>query len=219
MTKSVLAALLVAGGVCAAGQFVSIAQAGTIIPYPNVGTVNSEVYTFTATATGEIDAYFYGASAADTEVVGLLVNGVSTGVTGLNNHTSSVGDSVNLGGVTAGDILTFVDYISSGPTWYSKNALNSDGISHVYSAPYPASGALGSAYNLSSLIPAGTFVAFEDTALSSSDLDYNDVQFVFTNVSTSTTPLPAALPLFATGLGALGLLGWRRKRKTAVIGA
>jgi hypothetical protein len=32
-------------------------------------------------------------------------------------------------------------------------------------------------------------------------------------ISTSETPLPAALPLFATGLGALGLLGWRRKRK------
>jgi hypothetical protein len=31
----------------------------------------------------------------------------------------------------------------------------------------------------------------------------------------SATPLPAALPLFATGLGALGLLGWRRKRKLA----
>jgi hypothetical protein len=29
------------------------------------------------------------------------------------------------------------------------------------------------------------------------------------------TPLPAALPLFATGLGALGLPGWRRKRKGA----
>jgi hypothetical protein len=29
----------------------------------------------------------------------------------------------------------------------------------------------------------------------------------------TSTPLPAALPLFATGLGALGLLGWRRKRK------
>jgi hypothetical protein len=26
-------------------------------------------------------------------------------------------------------------------------------------------------------------------------------------------PLPGAFPLFATGLGALGLLGWRRKRK------
>jgi len=31
----------------------------------------------------------------------------------------------------------------------------------------------------------------------------------------AATPLPAALPLFATGLGALGLLGWRRKRKNA----
>jgi hypothetical protein len=30
---------------------------------------------------------------------------------------------------------------------------------------------------------------------------------------TSAVPLPAALPLFATGLGALGLLGWRRKKK------
>jgi len=29
----------------------------------------------------------------------------------------------------------------------------------------------------------------------------------------SNTPLPATLPLFATGLGALGLLGWFRKRK------
>ncbi len=28
-------------------------------------------------------------------------------------------------------------------------------------------------------------------------------------------PLPGALPLFATGLGALGLFGWRRKRKVA----
>src|SRR5262245_42151385 len=27
------------------------------------------------------------------------------------------------------------------------------------------------------------------------------------------TPLPATLPLFAGGLGALGLLGWRRKKK------
>ena len=35
----------------------------------------------------------------------------------------------------------------------------------------------------------------------------------------STTPLPAALPLFASGLGALGLLGWRRKRKVAVFAA
>ena len=34
----------------------------------------------------------------------------------------------------------------------------------------------------------------------------------------SQTPLPAALPLFATGLGAFGLLGWRRKRKAQAAG-
>jgi len=31
----------------------------------------------------------------------------------------------------------------------------------------------------------------------------------------SATPLPAALPLFAGGLGAIGLLGWRRNRRNA----
>jgi hypothetical protein len=30
-------------------------------------------------------------------------------------------------------------------------------------------------------------------------------------------PLPATLPLFATGLGGLGLLGWRRKRKAQAV--
>ncbi len=38
-------------------------------------------------------------------------------------------------------------------------------------------------------------------------------------MSPGTTPLPAALPLFATGLGALGLFGWRRKWKAAAIAA
>jgi hypothetical protein len=33
----------------------------------------------------------------------------------------------------------------------------------------------------------------------------------------TTTPLPAAFPLFATGLGGLGLLGWRRKRKAQAV--
>jgi hypothetical protein len=35
----------------------------------------------------------------------------------------------------------------------------------------------------------------------------------------NATPLPAALPLFATGLGLLGLLGWRRKQKNPALAA
>jgi len=36
-------------------------------------------------------------------------------------------------------------------------------------------------------------------------------------VGATATPLPATLPLFATGLGALGLLGWRRKRSARAL--
>ena len=35
----------------------------------------------------------------------------------------------------------------------------------------------------------------------------------FAGTPPTQTPLPGTLPLFASGLGALGLLGWRRKRK------
>ena len=46
-----------------------------------------------------------------------------------------------------------------------------------------------------------------------------DVSANFIQTGLSGTPLPAALPLFASGLGALGLLGWRRKRKVASLAA
>jgi len=39
----------------------------------------------------------------------------------------------------------------------------------------------------------------------------------FSGEFTPVTPLPAALPLFATGLGAMGLFGWRRKRRALAI--
>jgi hypothetical protein len=39
------------------------------------------------------------------------------------------------------------------------------------------------------------------------------------NGPVSNTPLPVTLPLFASGLGALGLLGWRRKRKAQALAA
>jgi len=40
-----------------------------------------------------------------------------------------------------------------------------------------------------------------------------DHKVVSLSATFSQVPLPAALPLFATGLGALGLLSWRRKRR------
>ena len=40
-------------------------------------------------------------------------------------------------------------------------------------------------------------------------------EFTLNAAPVSAVPLPATLPLFASGLGALGLLGWRRKKKPA----
>jgi hypothetical protein len=40
-----------------------------------------------------------------------------------------------------------------------------------------------------------------------------DQSFTLDILATPAIPISPALPLFATGLGALGLLGWRRKRK------
>ena len=56
--------------------------------------------------------------------------------------------------------------------------------------------------------PNNTFADFE--------FDAGAYDSFAVNSTAAATPLPAALPLFAAGLGALGLLGWRRKRKSAV---
>jgi hypothetical protein len=42
-----------------------------------------------------------------------------------------------------------------------------------------------------------------------------NADFYVSALAYNATPIPAALPLFATGLGTLGLVGWRRKRKAA----
>ncbi len=54
--------------------------------------------------------------------------------------------------------------------------------------------------------------------------DYNQFEFLAIDNATLTTnpsevPLPATLPLFASGLGAFGLFRWRKKRKSAVAAA
>ena len=74
--------------------------------------------------------------------------------------------------------------------------------------------------------PAGPYQEFSFdviATLSSTALGFNfrdDPGFLFLDdVSVNAVPLPAALPLFATGLGALGLLSWRRKKKVAALAA
>jgi hypothetical protein len=46
--------------------------------------------------------------------------------------------------------------------------------------------------------------------------EFTDHKVVSTSATFSQVPLPATLPLFASGLAGLGLLGWRRKKKTTL---
>ncbi len=175
------------------------AQAGPI-PYATPGVQNATLYTFTAGSTGSIGAYFFsGGGASYTNELTMLVNGVATGIQGLNNHSSAFGDFLDLGTVSAGDVIVFkMVNLSPGTVgpWYSDKSLNSDGVNHVYSTDYTGG----------VLVPAGTYVAFEDLN-GGGDFNYNDLSFVFTNVRTSTNVPEPATPalLLAAGLAAAAL--------------
>lgn len=91
-------------------------------------------------------------------------------------------------------------------------------------APVDAGGSLFDAWNVNSLSPLalGNLVGFSDpTQITSSpsqtvsDQTLPTFDVLGTADAVSAIPLPATLPLFAGGIGALGLVRWRSKRKLA----
>lgn len=173
-----------------------------VIPYPTAGTQNPVAYTFTSNG-GDVMAYFAGTGASYTETLGLLIDGVDSGITGLQNHATAVGGALDFGTIAAGKTLTFyIDVATTGDVFYSDKSMNGDGVNHVYSTSFSGSGSL----------PAGTYVAFEDLK-GGGDLNYYDETFVFTNVGTSTpaVPEPANLALLMGGLGLVGFMARRRR--------
>jgi hypothetical protein len=191
-----VAAMVVCAGAASAGS----------IPYPNPGTPNPVIYTFTAATTGDITAYFAGSGASFDEEVGLLVNGVQQGPVGLDDHTSYIGEALDFGTVAAGSTLVFFDEVfTTGNTWYSDPSLNTDGGNHVYSTSATA----GQVYAGS---PAGTYVGFEDQEFPNSDYNYYDDTFVFTNTST-VVPEPATWAMMLAGFFGLGAVLRDARRK------
>ena len=189
-----------------------------VLPYAQPGHLAPTV-PLTAATTGQIVGYFYGSEAGGTDYVRLL--DVTSGFASpflLSNHASMPGQSVSFGFVTAGDTLIFqlvnsdvegnkdgTDFSPHGPFdpnaqmngWpmASDPAYSVDGLNHAYVASFSGSTTLG--------IPAGVYLGMEDLPFGAADLDYNDTQFVFTNVApvtTAMTPEPSSFVLMATGV-------------------
>jgi hypothetical protein len=140
-------------------------------------------------------------------------------------HTSS--SDITLKQATTGTLLH--------PYVFAGNSLLGPIISTLTPGPNMDGGDLPFNLTATTIAPAATFglgevsfdvapgapaeilqIMFDTTNTSATDQNTNPIALSFTNgqiTILSATPLPAALPLFATGLGALGLLGWRRKRK------
>jgi hypothetical protein len=177
---------------------------------------NLNTYSFVATGSGNVTAYFVDETAGYGSVVGMSVNGAAPTVFGLQNHTASYGDSLILGSVLAGDVITFILNVSQDPAgpppldyvWSSDPTKNSDGLNHIYS----------SAYAGDSLIPAGTYVGFEDLPaggdnLNQNDYDYDDHQFVFTGPFEARATPDGGSTIAFLGLASLGMMAIRSRRK------
>jgi hypothetical protein len=215
-----------AGGIAQAsadrvtGQLHAVAGETTYLTTPDT----FGFYASTANAAFGDTLYFNVPDATATTVttIGLLLQ-VDGQVSGGNASASLNVGSFTWGGdgtvyQTAGTPLfnlngSFAKSWSYAPTPYSVN----DDVTAIFSF----SGPTAIVPILAWLQTQGQYgvADFSNTASLSFDLPTG---VTFTTASgdlLTATPIPASLPLFATGLGCLVLLGWRRKRKPAALAA
>lgn len=140
-------------------------------------------------STGHVFATYEGTSASFSN--DLLLDGAFI----FNNHTTPVGQTVDLGEFTAGTELKFSLFVhDSGRTYYTGPASRNPDL-HEHARVQ------------GDWKPGVTLTSFED--LYEGPFDYNDLSFSFTNTK-AVVPEPGLLAMLAAGAGVVAM---SRKRK------
>jgi hypothetical protein len=161
-----------------------------------------------------------------------------------NANGSTIGQgnafTPNIGAAYSGSLRTWVSptygYLASAdnvnPGYFTLTAdpgftislnsvtLDTDGISGTHSVDLLTGGPSGTflqSLSISGTDPVTTVLNLIGTqfTLKMASWDFGVTNVNFDQVAVAATPIPAALPLFASALGGLGLLGWRRKQAGA----
>jgi hypothetical protein len=109
-------------------------------------------------------------------------------------------------------LLITLDTILANPTW---NAAGQNGpvFSVVSGIAFPAIANV--VFSQGPELSVIAFLLNDKLYINWAGWSYQDGATVRVDFVTSPVPIPAALPLFAAGLGAMGFMGWRRKRRSS----
>jgi len=213
------------------GQYTFIGNTGQVLA--GLGNYGGALYAGVNTSTG-----FYQVNPANGSLtfigdggVPIVATGSTTGGVyelGFNDNLYSVNltnGALTLIGNTGIPIASPTGMSANGPNLYINSQSNlylvntSTGNASLVGSTSPAQ--FGTMVYIDGMYYAGAatgspfdiFTFDPNTADVTSSLDSNSP--LFWGLAPAVTPLPATLPLFATGLGVMGLFGWRRKRKKA----
>lgn len=166
----------------------------------------------------------------------IVVYGLKSSSTLATYYTSTLFADLNIASVNyiAADILGLVQSVQANPSVYGLLTIAPGiaGDSNTPSACVAGAGATGWGQRCANTTVSSPDYAHlrdadaEQTSLYSDDEHFSaagqliEANYVISLIDTAETPLPPALPLFASGLGILGVLCWRRKqKKTTAIAA
>ena len=142
-----------------------------------------------------------------------------------NSQWDSVGGCCGLNGSQSLAITGQFNTLSF--LWGSPNSNNTvvvtlggDTITYVDGVGFEVDGVVQPGTVLPNDTSSGHIVSITSSSeLTGATLTNSVGGFEVADFSVSQTPLPGALPLLATGLAAMGLLGWRRKKKATALAA